>query len=102
MNLGRVSRWALPIVTLAALLGAWQIAASTGAIADALALEPFLVPSPAEIAASLWENRSLLAENAWVTLQEILLGLSVGLAAGLGFAVLASPLPDPPAAPSTR
>ena len=34
----------------------------------------FLVPSPAEIASSLWENRSLLAENAWVTLQEILLG----------------------------
>ena len=36
-----------------------------------LNLEDFLVPSPAEIAAALWENRSLLAENAWVTLQEI-------------------------------
>ena len=36
-----------------------------------LNLEDFLVPSPAEIAASLWENRSLLAENAWVTLREI-------------------------------
>ena len=83
-----VNRWILPIVTLAALFGAWQIAASTGAIADALSLEPFLVPSPAEIATSLWENRSLLAENAWVTLQEILLGFLIGLAAGLGFAVL--------------
>lgn len=83
-----MSRWALPVAMLVALFGAWQIAASTGAIADALALEPFLVPSPAEIATSLWENRSLLAENAWVTLQEILLGLLIGLAAGLGFAVL--------------
>jgi ABC-type nitrate/sulfonate/bicarbonate transport system permease component len=83
-----MSRWVLPVLVLAALFGAWQVAASTGAIADALSLEPFLVPSPAEIAASLWENRSLLAENAWVTLQEILLGFLLGLAAGLGFAVL--------------
>jgi ABC-type nitrate/sulfonate/bicarbonate transport system permease component len=83
-----MSRWILPVLVLAALFGAWQIAASTGAIADALGLEPLLVPSPAEIATSLWENRSLLAENAWVTLQEILLGLLIGLAAGLGFAVL--------------
>ena len=61
---------------VAALIGAWQIAASTGAIADALSLEAFLVPSPAEIADALWENRSLLAENAWVTLREILLGIA--------------------------
>jgi putative hydroxymethylpyrimidine transport system permease protein len=81
-------RWSLPVVTLAALVGAWQIAASTEAIAGALDLEPFLVPSPEEIARSFWENRSLLAENAWVTLQEILFGLLIGLGAGLGFAVL--------------
>jgi ABC-type nitrate/sulfonate/bicarbonate transport system permease component len=83
-----VSRWILPTLVLAALIGAWQLAASSGAIADALGLEPFLVPSPAEIATSLWESRSLLAENAWVTLREILLGLLCALVAGLGFAVL--------------
>jgi putative hydroxymethylpyrimidine transport system permease protein len=83
-----MSRWALPLFVLAALIGAWQIAASSGALADLLNLEPFLVPSPAEIASSLWESRSLLAENAWVTLREILLGFLCGLAAGLGFAVL--------------
>jgi NitT/TauT family transport system permease protein/putative hydroxymethylpyrimidine transport system permease protein len=81
-------RWALPALVLAALIGLWQIAASSGAIASALNLEDFLVPSPAEIGTSLWENRSLLAENAWVTLQEILFGFLCGLAAGLGFAVL--------------
>jgi putative hydroxymethylpyrimidine transport system permease protein len=81
-------RWGLPALVLAALIGAWQIAASSGAIAAALHLERFLVPSPAEVASALWENRSLLAENAWVTLQEILLGFLCGLAAGLGFAVL--------------
>jgi NitT/TauT family transport system permease protein/putative hydroxymethylpyrimidine transport system permease protein len=83
-----MKRWALPALTLAALLGLWQVAAGTGALADALNLEPLLAPSPAEIASALWESRSLLAENAWVTLKEILLGFLCGLTAGLAFAVL--------------
>lgn len=81
-------RWLPSLVLAAALLGVWQVAASSGALADLLGLEPFLVPSPAEIAESLWGSRELLAENAWVTLQEILLGFLIGLAAGLGFATL--------------
>jgi ABC-type nitrate/sulfonate/bicarbonate transport system permease component len=81
-------RWLPPLLLLAALIGAWQVAASTGALADALNLESFLVPSPAEIAQAIWENRSLLAENAWVTLREILLGFGLGVFAGLLFAVL--------------
>jgi ABC-type nitrate/sulfonate/bicarbonate transport system permease component len=81
-------RWLLPALLLAALIGAWQIAASTDAIAEALNIEPFLVPSPSEIATSLWDSRALLAENAWVTLREVLLGFVFGLLAGLVFAVL--------------
>lgn len=81
-------RWLLPTLLLAALLGLWQLACSTGAIADALSLESYLVPSPAEIASSLWENRDLLAENAWVTLREMLLGILAALVVGVGFAVL--------------
>lgn len=80
-------RWLLPILLLAALLGAWQLAAASGAMADVLGLESFLVPSPAEVAEALWENRSLLAENAWVTLQEIVLGLACALIAGTALAV---------------
>jgi ABC-type nitrate/sulfonate/bicarbonate transport system permease component len=83
-----VRRWLLPTAVIALLVGAWQVAASTGAIANALHLEPFLVPSPAEIAESLWQNRSLLAENAWVTMKEVLLGIGCALVAGLAFAVL--------------
>jgi putative hydroxymethylpyrimidine transport system permease protein len=83
-----LQRWLLPAAVLVALVGAWQVAATTGAIADALSLEPFLVPSPSEIATALWENRSLLADNAWVTLQEIVLGFLCALAAGVGFAVI--------------
>jgi NitT/TauT family transport system permease protein/putative hydroxymethylpyrimidine transport system permease protein len=77
----------LPALLLAALVGAWQIAASTGAIAEALSLEKYLVPSPAEIASSLWENRSLLAENAWVTFREMVFGLLAAIAVGIGFAI---------------
>jgi ABC-type nitrate/sulfonate/bicarbonate transport system permease component len=80
-------RWLLPALLLAALIGAWQIASSTGAIAEALSLESYLVPSPAEIASSLWENRGLLAENAWVTLREMVFGLLAALAVGIGLAV---------------
>jgi putative hydroxymethylpyrimidine transport system permease protein len=81
-------RWVLPVALIALLIGAWQIAASTGAIAKALHIESYLVPSPAEIASSLWENRGLLAENAWVTLREMLFGILAAIAVGVGFAVL--------------
>ena len=81
-------RWLLPLGLIALLLGIWQVACTTGAIANALSLEDYLVPSPAEIATALWENRSLLAENAWVTLQEILLGIVAALVVGVAFAVL--------------
>lgn len=78
-------RWLLPALLLVGLIGAWQVAASSGALADILNLPSILVPSPAEVAESLWQNRELLAENAWVTLKEILLGLGLALAIGLAF-----------------
>ncbi len=80
-------RWLLPVLLIATLLGAWQIAASSGALAELLGLERFLVPSPAEIGESLWQSRALLAENAWVTLREMLLGLGFALLIGVGFAI---------------
>jgi ABC-type nitrate/sulfonate/bicarbonate transport system permease component len=83
-----VRRWLLPLGLIALLVGLWQVACSTGAVADALSLEDFLVPSPSEVATSLWENRSLLAENAWVTLREMMLGILAALLVGIGFAVL--------------
>lgn len=81
-------RWLLPAALLALLLGLWQLAASTGAIAELLSLEPYLVPSPTEIARSLWENRGLLAENAWVTLREMVFGILVAILVGIGFAIV--------------
>ncbi len=77
----------LPAALIAALIGLWQIAASAGWIADALNLEPFLVPSPAEVGDALWSSRSLLLENAWVTLREILVGLAAGVLVGIALSV---------------
>jgi ABC-type nitrate/sulfonate/bicarbonate transport system permease component len=78
-----VLRLVLPVALIAALIGLWQIAASTGWIAEALNLEPFLVPSPAEVGDAIWHNRSLLWENTWVTLREILFGLLAGAVVGI-------------------
>jgi ABC-type nitrate/sulfonate/bicarbonate transport system permease component len=80
-------RWLLPAAFLATLIGLWQLAASTGVLADVFGLEEFLGPSPADIAEARWQSRSLLAENAWVTLREILLGIACALVLGVGFAV---------------
>jgi len=82
-----MKRWLPPLAIIAALLGAWELAARLDVIADALKLEPFLVPAPSEIAQALWQDRDLLAENAWVTLQEVLAGFALAVAAGVGFAV---------------
>jgi putative hydroxymethylpyrimidine transport system permease protein len=82
-----MKRWLLPALVLAALLAIWQVLAASGALADLLGLEPFLVPSPAEIAEALWEERALLVENAWVTLQEVLLGFGCAVVVGIAVAL---------------
>ena len=82
-----VSRLWPALLVLVALLGVWQLAAASGALADTLGLDSFLVPSPAEILNSLWEDRALLAENAWVTFAEVLAGFAAALALGVTTAV---------------
>ena len=77
-----------PAVVVALLLVAWELAARWDALADLLSIEPFLVPAPTDVAESLWEDRSLLAEDAWVTLREVVLGFLLALVAGVGLAIL--------------
>lgn len=81
-------RLAAPALLIAALLGGWELAARSGALADVLGIEPFLVPAPSEIASALWNHRALLADNALVTLREVAAGFAVALAVGVGFAAL--------------
>jgi ABC-type nitrate/sulfonate/bicarbonate transport system permease component len=77
-----------PALVLLLLLGAWEAAAQWDVLADALDIRDFLIPAPSDIATSLWEDRELLAENAWVTLKEVVLGFSLAAVVGVGFAFL--------------
>jgi NitT/TauT family transport system permease protein/putative hydroxymethylpyrimidine transport system permease protein len=81
-------RWLLPLAVIAVLLGLWELAARWDWIADALNIKPFLIPAPSDIAESLWNDRELLAEDAWVTAQEVILGFAIALAVGFAFAIV--------------
>jgi putative hydroxymethylpyrimidine transport system permease protein len=85
---GRLRRVLLPLAVVAAAIGAWQLAAEWKLLADALSIEPFLIPAPSDIASALWNDRDLLAEDGWVTLKEVVLGFALSLVAGLSFAAL--------------
>lgn len=80
-------RWLPPLVLVVAGLAAWELAARWDLLADLLSIEDFLVPAPTGIAEALVEHRSTLADNAWVTLQEIALGFGLALIAGISLAI---------------
>jgi putative hydroxymethylpyrimidine transport system permease protein len=84
----RVVNVLAPLGLLLLLLVAWQVAAKWDLIADALGIEPFLVPAPSEVATSLADNADLLSDNAWVTLREVLIGFAVALLVGVAFALV--------------
>lgn len=77
-----------PILLVVGLLGAWELAARWQVLADLLGIEPFLIPTPTEIGTSLWIDRSLLADNAWVTFGEVIGGFAVAAAIGVGTAIV--------------
>jgi len=76
-----VRRAALSILLLAGLVALWQGVASLPSVDD------LTLASPAETLRALADDWSLLADNARVTLVEVLLGLAISVAAGLAFAV---------------
>lgn len=84
----RLADVAAPLILIAALIALWQAAAKLDWIADALDIEPYLVPAPSEIWTALTDNWALLRDNAWVTLEEVALGFALALAVGVGFALL--------------
>ena len=70
-----------PALLVAALLGAWQLYANTGAVDD------FILPAPSEIASAGWHDRALLWDNLAVTAQEVGLGILSALVLGFALAV---------------
>jgi putative hydroxymethylpyrimidine transport system permease protein len=84
----RARYWLAPLAVIAILIGAWELAARWDWISGALNIEDFLVPAPSDVAESLWRDRSLLADDAWVTAREVLLGFLLAFAVGLLFAIV--------------
>ncbi len=84
----RLRAWRAPAAVIVGGLVIWELAAQWHVLADLFSIEDFLIPSPTEIAEALWLDRALLAEDAWVTLQEVVLGFALALALGITFAVV--------------
>ena len=66
---------------LALFVAAWAWVASWGSVDD------LTLASPGETIDAFADHRSLLLDNAWVTLYEVLLGLAVSIVAGVGAAL---------------
>lgn len=77
----RALGWLLPAATLAALVGLWWL------LKLAFSWPTFVVPSPADVAESLWEGRDYLPRQFWVTLAETLEGFGLAIAIGVPLAV---------------
>jgi NitT/TauT family transport system permease protein len=71
-----------PLLFAILVLGAWQLYASVGPVTS------LTLPKPTEVATSLWEERSLLLENTWITVEEILIGFALAIVVGFLLAVL--------------
>lgn len=65
------------LLLLVAAVGIWQLVASLDSVDD------LLLASPAETWGALRDDRALLADNAWVTLQIVVLGLAIAAGAAL-------------------
>jgi putative hydroxymethylpyrimidine transport system permease protein len=77
-----MKRYISALLLLVLFVAAWQGVASLHGV-DNLTLA-----SPAETWRALRDDRSLLIDNMWVTLEEVLLGLAIALVAGAGSAIL--------------
>lgn len=74
-------RAALTVLLLAACVAIWAWLASLSSVDD------LTLASPREVAQAFEDDWSLLWNNAWVTLKEVLLGLAIAVVAGVAFAV---------------
>jgi NitT/TauT family transport system permease protein/putative hydroxymethylpyrimidine transport system permease protein len=65
------------LVLFVALLGVWQLYADLGGVDD------FLLPSPTDVGAALWNDRGILWSDLLVTGQEVVLGILLAVAVAL-------------------
>ena len=76
-----------PLVTVAAILGAWQ---GLVAVRD---LDPIVLPAPTDVGTALWTDRVLLAEALWRTTSIVIAGVLIASLLGVGLGVVLQRLP---------
>lgn len=76
---------ALAAVAILVLL--WQLVCGTGLV------PAYMLPSPLRVLQAFWSERTLLWENARITLQEAFIGLSLGILLGFVFATVMDAIP---------
>lgn len=81
---GIASRVLPPLLFALLILTIWQLYVVLGDVKEST------LPKPTDVAVSIWDNRTMLAENAWVTIKEILLGYAAAIVIGVGIATLIS------------
>lgn len=69
------------VISTAVILGLWQL------VVVVFDMPSFILPSPIEVLDRLVTRYDVLLKHTWVTAQEILLGLALGLSMGLLFAL---------------
>jgi putative hydroxymethylpyrimidine transport system permease protein len=68
-------------ISAAVIVGLWQ------AVVVIFEMPSFILPSPLDVFEKLMERHQVLLKHSWVTAQEIILGLLLGLTMGLLFAL---------------
>jgi len=71
----------VPLLFAVAVIALWQLYVSVSGIAESS------LPRPTKIASAWWEIKTLMFENGWTTLKEVLLGFLAGAALGIVFAI---------------
>ena len=71
-----------PLLAALLALTTWQLYASLSGIREST------LPGPAQVFSALYTDRQLLADNAWVTIGEILAGYAASAVLGVGLAVV--------------
>lgn len=78
----RAARIAAPAVFAILLLAVWQLYTVVSDVPESS------LPSPTEIAKAGWEQRQLLLDNTWITIEEILIGFAAAIVLGVVLAML--------------
>jgi ABC-type nitrate/sulfonate/bicarbonate transport system permease component len=82
MRRSSISAVLAPIALLLVVITVWEWRVQVTDTPD------WFLPAPSQIASTLWTDRPLLAEHAWITLREVLLGFAIALVMGILIAVL--------------